>query len=77
MKKNFYAVKRGKVTGIFKSWAECKASVDGFSGAQYKGFVTLAEAEEYMGIGASEQETARKSPLIRHMMTKSLQRCVM
>ena len=56
MKKNFYAVKKGKVTGIFNSWAECKACVDGFSGAQYKGFVTLAEAEEYMGMGASEQK---------------------
>ena len=33
--------------GIYKTWDECKAQVNGFSGASYKGFATLAEAEEY------------------------------
>lgn len=47
--KKFYAVKKGKTTGIFSNWADCKASVDGYSGAEYKGFATLAEAREYMG----------------------------
>uniref|UniRef100_UPI0040560579 ribonuclease H1 domain-containing protein n=1 Tax=Acetatifactor sp. TaxID=1872090 RepID=UPI0040560579 len=47
--KKFYAVKKGKITGIFSKWDECKAAVDGFSGAQYKGFATLEEAKAYMG----------------------------
>jgi ribonuclease HI len=52
-KKNFYAVKVGKITGIFKTWEECKASVDGYSGAKYKGFAKKEEAEEYLGIGTA------------------------
>ena len=47
--KKYYAVKKGKVTGVFKSWDECRNAVEGYSGAQYKGFSTLKEAEEYLG----------------------------
>ena len=47
--KKFYAVKKGHTTGIFTAWADCKASVDGYPGAEYKGFATLAEAKTYMG----------------------------
>ena len=43
-KKKYYAVKKGKRTGIFQSWEECKASVDGYPGAEYRGFATKAEA---------------------------------
>lgn len=48
MAKKFYAVRQGKVTGIFTSWAECKDSIDGYPKAQYKGFMTRDEAEAYM-----------------------------
>ena len=47
MKKNFYAVKNGKVPGIYKSWSECKEQIDGYSGAEYKGFATEQEALDY------------------------------
>lgn len=47
--KKFYAVKKGYTTGIFTAWADCKASVDGYPGAEYKGFQTLDEAQTYMG----------------------------
>ncbi|MCQ2969603.1 MAG: ribonuclease H family protein [Clostridium sp.] len=47
-KKNYYAVKVGFRTGIFKSWAECLACVQGYSGAKFKGFATLEEAEAFM-----------------------------
>lgn len=47
-KKKYYAVKKGKIIGIFTTWDECKASVDAYPGAEYKGFVTLAEAKEYL-----------------------------
>jgi len=49
-KKNFYAVKKGLCPGIYKTWEECKAQVVGFSGAIYKGFSSLEEAEDYLGI---------------------------
>ena len=52
-KKNFYAVKKGKKPGIYKTWSECQANVTGFSGAVFKGFVTLKEAEEFMGMDSA------------------------
>lgn len=48
--KKYYAVKKGKITGVFKTWDECKAAVDGFPGAIYKGFSTLQEAQEFAGV---------------------------
>lgn len=51
----YYAVKKGYKTGVFISWDECKASVDGYSGAVYKSFRTNAEALEYLGLS---EETA-------------------
>ncbi len=37
-KVKYYGVKRGLVPGVYTSWDECKAQVDGFSGAEYKSF---------------------------------------
>lgn len=48
-KKNFYAVKEGIKPGVYKTWEECKAQVDGYSCAVYKGFNTRAEAIAYLG----------------------------
>lgn len=47
-KKNFYAVRNGRNPGIYKSWEDCSAEINGFKGAVYKGFATLAEAEAFM-----------------------------
>ena len=47
-KKKIYAVKKGKETGIFYNWDECKASVEGYPGAEYKGFFTEEEANDYL-----------------------------
>lgn len=49
MASKFYAVRKGKTTGIFRSWDECKNQVDGFPGAEYKSFKTEPEALEYLG----------------------------
>ncbi len=48
--KKFYAVKKGKSTGVFNSWDECKLAVDGYPNAEYKGFTSLSEAEAYLDI---------------------------
>ena len=34
----YYAVKNGKVPGIYMSWDECRENVSGYSGAEYKSF---------------------------------------
>lgn len=48
MAKKYYAVAKGKTPGIYLTWNDCKAQVDGFSGAVYKGFATMQEAEEFV-----------------------------
>ncbi len=58
--KKVYAVRKGHKTGIFETWEECKAAVDGYSGAEYKGFPSRAEAESYcFGKVVSETMLAR------------------
>ena len=49
-KVKYYGVKRGLVPGVYTSWDECKAQVDGFSGAEYKSFKTEEEANDYVNI---------------------------
>lgn len=44
-KEKFYVVWFGNPAGIFRSWKECKRSIEGIKGAQYKSFLTLAEAK--------------------------------
>lgn len=56
-KKKYYVVWKGSKTGVLESWEECKNSIHGFKGAQYKSFQTLELAkkaysenyEEYKG----------------------------
>jgi len=43
--KKYYAVLKGRKTGIFATWEECEDQVNGFSGAIYKSFKTRGEAE--------------------------------
>ncbi len=50
MAAKYYAVRNGYHTGIFNSWDECRGEVDGYSGAEYKSFARLADAEDYLGI---------------------------
>lgn len=45
-KKKFYVVWEGKETGIFRSWADCKANIHGYPQAKYKSFLTLETAEK-------------------------------
>jgi len=44
----YYAVRRGKTPGIYLTWPECKAQVDGFTGARYKSFPDRAQAEAFL-----------------------------
>ena len=51
-KKKIYAVKKGKSIGLFSSWEECRASVEGYPGAEFKSFATREEAQAYLEGGA-------------------------
>ena len=45
-KAKFYVVWKGRKAGVFSSWEECSAQVQGFTGAQYKSFLSRSEAEQ-------------------------------
>lgn len=47
-KKKYYAVRKGRCSGIYNTWDDCKLQVSGFSGAEYKSFFSKEEAEEYI-----------------------------
>ncbi len=57
MAAKYYAVKEGRKKGIYRTWADCKAQTDGYSGAVYKSFKTEKEALEFMSGTVLEEKT--------------------
>ena len=55
MTKKVYAVRKGKKTGLYTTWAECQKQISGFSGAEFKGFATVEEAKAYLQGGEAEK----------------------
>ncbi|KAH7411842.1 ribonuclease H-like domain-containing protein [Phaeosphaeria sp. MPI-PUGE-AT-0046c] len=55
----FYAVRVGRVPGIYHSWEDCKAQTDGVQ-ATFKSFPTLTEAEAFMRRSGSSTPRASK-----------------
>ncbi len=47
-KNKYYAVKKGRETGIFSSWAECEKATKGYSGAIYKSFGNIDDAKRFL-----------------------------
>ena len=52
MAKKYYAVRTGRKTGVFLTWAECQKQVTGFSGAEFKSFPTMEDAQAFAGANA-------------------------
>lgn len=44
-KKKYYTVWKGKCTGVFETWDDCKSQISNFEGAQYKSFPTFELAK--------------------------------
>lgn len=44
----YYVVKKGHKTGIFDNWSDCQDATKGYSGAEFKSFVSKEEAEAYL-----------------------------
>jgi ribonuclease HI len=44
----FYAVRKGRVTGVYRTWDEAKRLVIGFPGAQFKSFASESEARAFV-----------------------------
>ncbi|MDE6099317.1 MAG: ribonuclease H family protein [Muribaculaceae bacterium] len=71
-KRKFYVVWHGLSPGIYDSWEECKAQIEGVRGARYKSFSSVEEAteayrgdpQEYMGLYRAM--AARKPQIINY-----------
>lgn len=55
----YYAVKKGREIGIFNNWEKCKEVTQGYSGAKFKSFSTLEEAQEFL-----EQDSLPKKEFV-------------
>lgn len=60
----YYAVKEGRVPGIYMSWGEAEPQVKGYSGASYKSFKTKKEAEEFINASTSSVTTKNEAPTV-------------
>ncbi|MBD2090099.1 viroplasmin family protein [Microcoleus sp. FACHB-1515] len=74
-KAKYYAVMKGRQTGIFTSWSSCERQVKGFSGAIYKSFNTRAEAETALKLaeqngGFSQSEKSQRKPAEKHLLDR-------
>ncbi|XP_069584147.1 ribonuclease H1-like [Ranitomeya imitator] len=62
----FYAVRKGRSPGVYKTWAECKEQVDRFPAARYKKFASEEEAWKFVGdnpkVSSSLTESNSKDP---------------
>lgn len=58
---NYYVVLTGRVPGVYNTWNECKAQVDGFPKAQFKKIMAKTP-EEAMSIMTNSQPSQTKTP---------------
>ncbi|KAK0174898.1 hypothetical protein PV327_010613 [Microctonus hyperodae] len=56
---SYYAVAKGRNPGIYKTWDECKAEVNKYSGAVYKKFTTISEAKSFIIERQSSLQSSR------------------
>lgn len=57
----YYAIKCGRVPGIYTTWGEAERQISKFTGAKYKKFTTLQDAESFMqGVETGKTEYKQK-----------------
>ncbi|XP_055481009.1 ribonuclease H1 isoform X3 [Psammomys obesus] len=60
----FYAVRRGRKTGVFLSWSECRAQVNRFPAARFKKFATEEEAWAFVRNSSSPDGSKGESVVV-------------
>ena len=65
-KPKFYVVWEGKKSGVFTEWADCQASIQGFSNAKYMSFPSLLAAQAALEEGHGEHwgKKEKKSAIV-------------
>ena len=74
---SFYAVRFGRIPGIYTSWNECRKQVSGFKGVIYKKFATEANAITfYKKKTKTYADIQKKNKLLKHLFYKTKFRLV-
>ena len=73
MSEKYYVVWSGRQAGVFTDWATTQRAVEGYAGARYKSFATLAEAEQAFRSGGSAN-AQRKTSSKQRLNTSASQR---
>ncbi|KAF9011124.1 ribonuclease H-like domain-containing protein [Cyathus striatus] len=61
-KATFYAVRKGRIPGIYTTWEECQEQTHGVSGSIHAKFSSAAEAEDFIyGKGSSKDITSARA----------------
>lgn len=63
VKQKFYAVRTGRIPGIYQTWDQAEKQVKNFSGAEYKSFSTEEAALTYLAGADKKDEIADKDKL--------------
>lgn len=66
----FYAVKKGRTPGVYRTWEDAKKQVDGYSGAEYKSFAKITDATEYLNWNKETQPDVVKEDSLNRAIEK-------
>lgn len=63
VKEKFFTVKVGRNPGVYKTWNQCEEQIKGFSGAVYKLFSSLEDADKYIQEPVQNDSVLIQSPV--------------
>ncbi|CAI2172721.1 5953_t:CDS:2 [Funneliformis geosporum] len=68
----FYAVRVGRLPGVYESWEECEKHIKNYPNAKFKKFTTLQEAEAFMKEGNVKKEAYLRKTSRQKIQKESL-----
>lgn len=73
-KQKYYVVWKGRQTGVFTSWEECSAQVNGFQDAQFKSFESKELAEQAFQGEYTTYITSKNSTTPKRLTAEQVER---
>ncbi|MBQ9417863.1 MAG: ribonuclease H family protein [Bacteroidales bacterium] len=70
--KKYYVVWNGLAPGIYTSWEECKAQVQGVAGAQFKSFASMEEARQALRMAYGDVIKSSRTPVGAEVKRRSV-----
>lgn len=78
--KKFYAVKRGRIPGVYHTWADCSKQIEDYPNAKYKSFVNITDAFDYVDWQDQDKlkyiDNGRRQRKIETSRQKDLERAI-